>query len=70
MNNRAPLFEKILICFSFLLLLTQEVSAQTLTKKQQDSAFLLHPGQERLRKIKKSIAKTFVDFDALGQDFQ
>jgi hypothetical protein len=66
MNNRSPLFEKILICFSFLLLLTQEVSAQTLTKKQQDSAFLLHPGQERLRKIKKSIAKTFVDF--VGND--
>jgi hypothetical protein len=66
MNKRLPLFEKILICFSFLLLLAQEVNAQTLTKKQQDSAFLLHPGQERLRKIKKSIAKTFVDF--VGND--
>ena len=32
------------------------VNAQTLTKKQQDSAFLLHPGQERMRKIKKSLA--------------
>jgi hypothetical protein len=62
MNKRFPLFEKILICFSFLLLLVQEVNAQTLTKKQQDSAFLLHPGQERLLKIKKSIAKTFIDF--------
>ncbi len=38
------------------------VNAQTLTKKQQDSAFLLHPGQERMRKIKKSLAKTFVNF--------
>jgi hypothetical protein len=38
------------------------LSAQILTKKQQDSAFLLHPGQERLRKIKKSFAKTFVNF--------
>jgi len=38
------------------------VHAQTLTKKQQDSAFLLHPGQERIRKIKKSLAKPFVNF--------
>ena len=66
MNKRSPLFEKILICFSFLLLLAQEVNAQTLTKKQQDSAYLLNPSQERLRKIKKSIAKTFVDF--VGND--
>jgi hypothetical protein len=34
MNKRFALFEKILICFSFLLLLVQEVNAQTLTKKQ------------------------------------
>lgn len=38
------------------------VNAQTLTKKQQDSAFLLHPGQEKMRKIKKSLAKNFVNF--------
>ena len=38
------------------------VNAQILTKKQQDSAFLVHPGQERMRKIKKSLAKTFVNF--------
>jgi hypothetical protein len=66
MNNRSHLFKKILICFSFFLFFAQEVNAQTLTKKQLDSAFLLHPGQERLRKIKKSIAKTFVDF--VGND--
>lgn len=62
MIKRSALFQKILICFSFLLLLVQEVNAQILTKKQQDSAYLLNPSQERLRKIKKSIAKTFVDF--------
>ena len=66
MNKRPPLFEKILIYCIILLLFVQEANAQTLTKKQQDSAFLLHPGQERLRKIKKSIAKTFVDF--VGND--
>ena len=44
------------------IILGSAVQAQTLTKKQQDSAFLLHPGQERIRKIKKSLAKTFVNF--------
>jgi hypothetical protein len=66
MNKRSPLFEKILICFSFLFLLVQEVNAQTLTKKQQDSAYLVNPSQERIRKIKKSLAKTFVNF--VGND--
>ena len=66
MNKRFVLFGKILICFSFLLLLVQEVNAQTLTKKQQDSAYLVNPSQERIRKIKKSFAKTFVNF--VGND--
>ena len=44
------------------MLVGSSLTAQILTKKQQDSAFLLHPGQERLRKIKKSFAKTFVNF--------
>jgi len=66
MNKRFVLFEKILICFSLLLLLVQEVNAQTLTKKQQDSAYLVNPSQERIRKIKKSLAKTFVNF--VGND--
>ena len=66
MNKRFVLFKKILICFSLLLLLVQEVNAQTLTKKQQDSAYLVNPSQERIRKIKKSFAKTFVNF--VGND--
>jgi len=66
MNKRFVLFEKILICFSLLLLLVQGVNAQTLTKKQQDSAYLVNPSQERIRKIKKSFAKTFVNF--VGND--
>jgi len=66
MNKRFVFFEKILICFSLLLLLVQEVNAQTLTKKQQDSAYLVNPSQERIRKIKKSFAKTFVNF--VGND--
>ena len=57
-----------IISFRFLsililaIFLDSAVQAQTLTKKQQDSAFLLHPGQERMRNIKKSLAKTFVNF--------
>ncbi len=66
MSKRSTLFEKIVICFSLLLLLVQKVNSQTLTKKQQDSAYLVNPSQERIRKIKKSFAKTFVNF--VGND--
>ena len=52
------------LIFLFLLisLVVSNVHAQTLTKKQQDSAFLIHPGQERIKKIKKSFSKRFVNF--------
>ena len=53
---------KILPLFLLASLVVSTVNAQTLTKKQQDSAYLLNPGQERIRKIKKSLAKTFVNF--------
>ncbi len=56
--------------FSFLffisLLLCGPLSAQTPTIKQQDSMFLVHPGQERVQKLKKSFSKAFVDF--VGND--
>jgi hypothetical protein len=52
--------------FIFLFLLASlgvsTVNAQILTKKQQDSLYLLNPSQERIRKIKKSFAKKFVNF--------
>jgi hypothetical protein len=57
---------KFLLLFSILSIAASSITAQTLTKKQQDSAFLLNPGQERIRKIKKSFAKTFVNF--VGND--
>jgi len=53
---------KILPLFLLTSLVVSTVNAQTLTKKQQDSLYLLNPGQERIRKIKKSLAKTFVNF--------
>ena len=53
---------RVLCIFLLAFLVGSTVHAQTLTKKQQDSAFLLHPGQERIRKIKKLIAKSFVHF--------
>lgn len=64
------LFRKFTIKLIFLFLLASlfasTVNAQILTKKQQDSLYLLNPGQERIRKIKKSFAKTFKDF--VGND--
>ena len=53
---------KILFLFLLTSLDVSTVNAQTLTKKQQDSLYLLNPGQERIIKIKKSLAKTFVNF--------
>jgi hypothetical protein len=52
--------------FVALTSITTIVSAQELTMKQKDSMFLVHPGQERVLKFKKSIAKAFVDF--VGND--
>jgi hypothetical protein len=57
---------KFLLLFSILSIAASSITAQTLTKKQQDSAYLLNPSQERIRKIKKSFAKTFKDF--VGND--
>lgn len=53
---------KILPLFLLAFLVVSTVNAQTLTKKQQDSIYLINPNQERLRKIKKSFAKRFVNF--------
>jgi hypothetical protein len=57
---------KFLLLFSIVSIAASSLTAQTLTKKQQDSAYLVNPGQERIRKIKKSFAKTFVNF--VGND--
>jgi hypothetical protein len=62
-KSKAAMF---LFLFLLILILSIKVEAQTLTKKQQDSAYLLNPGQERLRKIKKSLAKKFINF--VGND--
>ena len=53
---------RLISIFILTIFIGSTVHAQILTKKQQDSAFLVHPGQERMRKIKKSLAKTFVNF--------
>jgi len=45
---------------------TNILSAQDLTVKQKDSAFLRNPNKERVDKNKKSFAKTFKDF--VGND--
>lgn len=54
---------------AMLLLITISInplSAQDLTLKQKDSAFLSDPRKERVEKIKKSFARTFKDF--VGND--
>ena len=38
------------------------LSAQDLTTKQKDSAFLRNPRKERVEKFKKSFAKTFKEY--------
>jgi len=50
----------------FSLFCVNNTYSQNLNTKQKDSAFLLHPGQERIQKIKKSFAKKFVNF--VGND--
>jgi len=57
---------KFLLLISITSLVTCSLNAQTLTKKQQDSAYLLNPSQERIRKFKKSFDKAFVNF--VGND--
>lgn len=43
---------------------TSSVFAQILTQKQQDSAFLIHPGQLRIQKIKKFLSNTFKNYSS------
>ena len=57
------LFPKQILFFLLLaFLVLSTVNAQTLTKKQQDSLYLFNPGMERILKLKKSLAKTFINF--------
>ena len=60
MRSASLFSNKFLLLFSIAKIAASSITAQTLTKKQQDSAFLLHPCQERLRNIKKSLAKKFI----------
>ena len=50
------------MCFSIILLVVLEGNAQTLSVKQQDSLFLSHPFKDKVQAIRKSFAKTFVNF--------
>jgi hypothetical protein len=59
-------FNKFYCLFLFLFIFVGSLKAQDLSIKKSDSLYLLHPGQERIQKIKKSLAKTFVDF--VGND--
>ena len=50
---------KFLLLFSIVSIAASSLTAQTLTKKQQDSAYLVNPGQERIRKIKNWFVEKF-----------
>ena len=63
MGSANTFLNRFISIFLLIIFISSSVHAQILTKKQQDSAFLLHPGQERIQKIKKSLAKAFVNFE-------
>lgn len=52
---------KLLLLF-FTIILSSSLTAQELTTKQLDSAYLLHPFKDRVEAIKKSFAKKFIHF--------
>jgi len=53
---------KFLLLFSILSIAASSLTAQTLTNKQQDSAYLAHPFKDKVQQIKKSFAKIFINF--------
>ena len=57
---------KLAVLFLLISININMLSAQDLTVKQKDSAFLRNPRKERVEKIKKTFAKTFKDF--VGND--
>jgi hypothetical protein len=65
-SNLLKLNFKLAALFILISLNINILSAQDLTTKQKDSAFLRNPRKERVEKIKKSFAKTFKDF--VGND--
>jgi hypothetical protein len=62
MNKKFWLLRKTLICFLALFLLVIEGQTQSLNTKQQDSLFLAHPFKDKVQAMKKSLAKSFVNF--------
>jgi len=45
-----------------LFFLNSTLNAQVLSKKEKDKLYLIHPGQERIRKIKRTLSRPFVNF--------
>lgn len=59
MNNK-------IVCGIGVLLIALTGNSQQLTIKQQDSAFLTHPFKEKVQAFKKSLSKSFVNFNGSG----
>jgi len=53
---------KLAAMFMLFIINVSRLSAQDLTTKQKDSAFLINSKKERVEKIKKSLTKTFINF--------
>ena len=60
------IYIKLIFIHLLVFILNNTVTGQTLSKKEQDNLFLIHPGQERIRKIKQALARSFVNF--VGND--
>ena len=56
------IIQRVLYIFIVICFLSNTVSAQKLSVKEKDNSFLVHPIKDRIKKIKKSLAKTFKDF--------
>lgn len=54
--------KKVLYIFLALCIFSNTVFAQKLSLKEKDKSYLVQPGKERIKNIKKSLSKTFKDF--------
>lgn len=56
------IIQRVLYSFLVIFILSNTVAAQKLSLKEKDKSYLVQPGKDRIKKIKKSLAKTFKDF--------
>ena len=62
MHSGIFFFRSFILLITISLLLGNSLIAQDFTQKQKDSAFLIHPGQQRIQKIKKLFTAAFKNY--------